>query len=122
MTRHVYALIVLVLATLACGQYITPTPEAIPPTSAATRQPTLSPTGTAVPSATAEADDTAVVRAAAVNVRNAPDGSEVVGQLVAGTDVLILEIDGDWAHIAEPDGWVFVGCLSISDGKGCLAK
>jgi hypothetical protein len=119
-------LVILVLVTLACGQYVgtptlpvTPEPQEVvpPPTSTPSPAPAR-----VTPSATAEAE-TATVRAALVNVRANPDG-EVIGQLQAGTDVRIIECGADWCEI-EADGmigFVFIGCLSLADGRGCVAK
>jgi uncharacterized protein YgiM (DUF1202 family) len=123
-TRKVLTtVLVLVLSSLACmEQVVTPTPTV----SAVAPTPSLvpaTPTRRAVPSATAEAQDvqTAVVRAALVNVRAEP-GGEVVGQLEAGTDVRVIECIDGWCQIVDPDGWVFQGCLSIADGQGCEAR
>jgi uncharacterized protein YgiM (DUF1202 family) len=113
-----FALIVLALSALACGQQIvTPTPQATstPPPSA-TPSPTLAPTR---PAATEAADvQTATVRAALVNVRASP-GGEVVGQVEAGQEVTVLETDGDWVRIEG--GWIWSGCL-VGSEKGCEAR
>jgi hypothetical protein len=128
MKRIFLAFLVLALGVLACGQYVTPTsiPNALG-TPDATHRPLPTPTPTvtqAQPTATEEAQ-TAIVRAALVNVRSSP-GGEVVRQIEAGTEVVILQIvkddQGDeWAMIAQ-DEYVFKGCLSIADGQGCEAK
>jgi uncharacterized protein YraI len=82
------------------------------------------PTATVTPFPAAEDGQTAVVRAALVNVRSSPDG-EVVGQVEAGQSVTVLGYsdDGEWAQIeaAEISGWIFAGCLQGSS-KGCTAK
>jgi hypothetical protein len=58
-----------------------------------------------------------------VNVRDVANGNPTGEYIYAGQSVTVLEIDGDWAHIAKPDGWVWRGCLSDNpDGLGCEAK
>jgi uncharacterized protein YraI len=119
------AFVVLALSVLACGQYVgTPTPAVTPEPQEAPPTVTPSPAPARVtPSATTEDVQTATVRAALVNVRATPDG-EVIGQLQAGTDVRIIECGADWCEI-EADGmtgFVFIGCLSLADGRGCVAK
>jgi hypothetical protein len=121
-TRKVLTtVLVLVLSSLACmEQVVTPTPTV----SAVAPTPSLvpaTPTRRAVPSATAEDVQTAVVRAALVNVRAMPDG-EVIGQIEAGQEVEIVECQDNWCLLVEPAGYVFQGCLSIADGQGCTAK
>jgi uncharacterized protein YgiM (DUF1202 family) len=118
------AMIVLALASLACMQQTaTVTPTAAP---SATPTPTATPvpTATVTPFPAAEDGQTAVVRAALVNVRQSPDG-EVIGQVEAGQSVTVLGYsdDGEWAQIeaAEISGWIFAGCLQGSS-KGCIAK
>ena len=121
-------ILALVAASLACGQYITPTAEATPsPTAPATLAPSATPTQPA-PSRTAEAGEVATVKAALVNVRAEPAG-EVVRQLEAGQAVTVLDIvtleNGEqWAQIETEGaaGYVFLGCLSIGEGKGCVAR
>jgi uncharacterized protein YgiM (DUF1202 family) len=120
MTRHVCALfIVLALAQLACIMSAMQVPTATPTPTA-----TPVPTATITPFPAAEDGQTAVVRAALVNVRQSPDG-EVVGQVEAGQSVTVLGYsdDGEWAQIeaAEISGWIFAGCLQGSS-KGCIAK
>ena len=122
----------LLLSTLACGQYITPTPDNSPTTAVTTPAPaTLAPSATPTqpaPSRTAEAGEVATVKAALVNVRAEPAG-EVVRQLEAGQAVTVLDIvtleNGEqWAQIETEGaaGYVFLGCLSIGEGKGCVAR
>jgi hypothetical protein len=118
MKRNLLALAVLALSALACVVQTTiPTPTSTPSLVPAT------PTRRAAPSATAEAEEvqTAVVRAALVNVRAMPDG-EVIGQIEAGQEVEIVECQDNWCLLIEPAGYVFQGCLSIADGQGCTAK
>jgi uncharacterized protein YgiM (DUF1202 family) len=120
-TRVLLVITVLAFAQLACLMSAMQVP---------TTTPTPSPTATPVPTATvtpfpaAEDGQTAVVRAALVNVRSSPDG-EVVGQVEAGQSVTVLGYsdDGEWAQIeaAEIGGWIFSGCLQGSE-KGCVAK
>ena len=121
--RIIFALCVLMLSVLACGQYVgtptpavTLTPTAPPLTPSPLPSPTAQPTGTATDEAR-----TAIVRAALVNVRAKPNG-EVVGQIEAGQEVTILETDGDWVRIADPAGWVYIGCLEGLSEKGCVTK
>lgn len=126
MTRHVtVAILFLALTALACGQQIgTPTPAPTPTRPAASATiPVPAATGTPSAVATVEEAERATVRAAMVNVRSEPNG-EVVGQLIAGTDVRVIGCDADWCEVEADDisGFVFVGCLSIADGKGCIAK
>jgi uncharacterized protein YgiM (DUF1202 family) len=120
-TRKIFTtLLFLVLSSLACTQaVVTPTPPA--PT---TLPPSPTPAATVTPQATGTAlvdVQTAIVRAALVNVRANP-GGEVVGQIEAGQEVEIVGTDGDWVQIADPAGWVWAGCLSGINEKGCTAK
>jgi len=122
MTRIRLALLVLTLAILACGQYITPTPT---PNAlgTATNAPTHTPAATRAltASATKEAQ-TAQVVAPVVNVRRS-SGGDVVGQIYAGQDVVILSCAENWCQIKEPLGFVWQGCLSENpDDLGCEAK
>jgi uncharacterized protein YgiM (DUF1202 family) len=117
-SRTILAVCVLILSSLACGQYVgtpTPAPTTLPPSP--------TPAATVTPQATGTAEDvqTAIVRAALVNVRTSP-GGEVVGQIEAGQEVEIVGTDGDWVQIADPEGWVWAGCLSGINEKGCTAK
>jgi uncharacterized protein YgiM (DUF1202 family) len=120
--RFEILLLSLILASLACQIQVpgavTPSPTPTPPPSAS---PSPVPTLTATPRATEAAADTAVVRAAVVNVRAMP-GGEVVGQIEAGQEVEIVACVDDWCQIVDPAGFVFQGCLSIADGQGCEAK
>jgi uncharacterized protein YgiM (DUF1202 family) len=118
-TRVLLSAVVMVLSSLACTQaVVVPTVTATPPPSAS---PSPVPTTTATPRETEAAADTAVVRAAVVNVRAMP-GGEVVGQIEAGQEVEIVACVDDWCQIVDPAGFVFQGCLSIADGQGCEAK
>lgn len=133
------AILALILASLSCGQYVTPTPTvpADTPTPRAAKLETHTPT----PSATAEATlsgvlipagmQTAQVVAAAVNVRAAPDSPEVVIQLFAGMSVPVLGCAENWCAIRYTDaegkeqtGFVYQGCLSEvnENDLGCTAK
>jgi hypothetical protein len=119
------AILTLILSSLACMEQVAPpsvsgmftavapTPSPLPAT----------PTRRAAPSATATSEDvqTAVVRAAFVNVRAMPDG-EVIGQIEAGQEVEIVECQDNWCLLVEPAGYVFQGCLSIAEGQGCVAR
>jgi uncharacterized protein YgiM (DUF1202 family) len=119
----ILAILAAILASLACTQVVSPpsvsgmfTAAAATPAPSAT--PTPEPTQTSVPAAVSQ---TAIVRAAFVNVRAEPNG-EVVGQIEAGTNVQIVECRDDWCQIVEPAGWVFQGCLSIAGDLRCEAK
>ena len=119
----ILAILAAILANMACVMSAMQVP-APTPTAPATTPTAPAPAPTASPSAVpteAEAD-TATVRAALVNVRAEPNG-EVVGQLIAGTDVRVIGCDADWCEVETDDltGFVFVGCLSISDRR-CEAK
>jgi uncharacterized protein YraI len=114
-------LVLAVIVLCGCNPYVaTLTPTLTAPVPTVTPSPAPA---RVTPSATAEDVQTATVRAALVNVRATPDG-EVIGQLQAGTDVRIIECGADWCEI-EADGmigFVFIGCLSLADGRGCVAK
>jgi hypothetical protein len=126
--RFRIALIVLVAASLACGQRVltpTPTPTAQPsPTASPTRTPV--PTAEATASETETGGDVAIVRQPTVNVRDAAGGDPTGDYVVAGQEVTVLETvtmeNGDeWVRIAEPAGWIFAGCLEGSE-RGCAAE
>ena len=118
-------ILVLVLASLACGQIVTtPIPTAV---IAITQTPTVAPTPIPSPTVTLSPDMAQIV-APTVNVRQTPDGT-VIGTLKAGDAVTVLGCGTDpeaddyrWCSIAEPSGYVWQGCLSINDGLGCEAK
>jgi uncharacterized protein YgiM (DUF1202 family) len=120
------AILTLILLSLACGQYVTPTPAV----SAAETTPTPSPlpataTRRAAPSATAEDVQSvtiAVVRQPVVNVRKAAGGDPTGEYVTAGQEVTVLEIEGDWVRIENPAGWLFIGCLRDLSEKGCIAE
>jgi hypothetical protein len=116
MTRFLLSMTMLAVMSLACAVPVgaPPTPSPLPAT--ATRR--------AVPSATAEAEvqTIAVVRQPVVQVHDGPSNESTVSDWVeAGQEVVILKIDGDWVQIAEPPGWVYVGCLEGLSEKGCVA-
>jgi SH3-like domain-containing protein len=120
------AILTLILLSLACGQYVTPTPavSAVEPTPSPLP---ATPTRRAVPSATAEADvqTIAVVRQPVVNVRKAAGGDPTGEYVYAGQEVAVLETatieGGEWVRIADPEGWIFAGCLEGSQ-RGCIAE
>jgi uncharacterized protein YgiM (DUF1202 family) len=116
----ILAILAVILANLACVMSAVQIPT-ITPTPPPSASPSPVPTATATPRATEAAADTAVVRAAVVNVRAMP-GGEVVGQIEAGQEVEIVACVDDWCQIVDPAGFVFIGCLSIADGQGCEAK
>ena len=121
-------ILALVSASLACGQYVTPTAEAVQivtPTAPATLTPSATPTQPA-PSRTAEAGEVAVVRQVSVNVRIEPDGDPTGEYVYAGDRVKVLATatdaeGGEWVRIAEPAGWIWAGCLEGSQ-RGCIAE
>jgi SH3-like domain-containing protein len=126
MNRFLVFISILILASLACGQKITMTPTVQPSyVSNATQVPTLSVTKTAVMETVMETPEplTAIVKAAAINVRAKPDG-EVIAILNAGNTVQIVVCRGNWCQIKEPvEGWVWRGCLrGLAKGLGCQAK
>jgi uncharacterized protein YgiM (DUF1202 family) len=115
-TKVLLSAVVILLSSIACsiqkGGPVATTPVTTPTTVPATASP-------APTIAATEADDqTAVVRAAVVNVRAKP-GGEVVGQVEAGQEVTVLETDGDWVRIEG--GWIWGGCL-VGSTRGCEAK
>jgi hypothetical protein len=124
--RPALAIGVLVLVSLACGQYVptvTPTAQVTPePQEVATQTATLPPTPSPVPTA-ADVADTVIVKQPIVRVRDAADGDPTGDYVTAGQEVNVLEYseDGDWARIAEPPGWVWAGCLEGVNDKGCEA-
>lgn len=138
MKRVFLTLLTLVLASLACGQYVTPTPEAAATVSYPAPQqvpPSPTPTVPATAAATEAGAEVATVRAATLNVRQEPcdrngeNCGDVIGQVQAGTDVRVIACGTDpdepgynWCEIEDPAGFVFIGCLSIAEGQGCSAK
>lgn len=121
MKKPILAILALILASVACGQYITPTPEAVAAVDTGTP---LSPTRTAtVPTATPQViptDQQAAIVQAVVNVRNAPDG-DVIGYLLPGENVTVYECTDEWCRVEQ--GWIWRGCLSDNPAKlGCSAK
>lgn len=91
------------------------------------RVPTVPPTFTPAPSPTAEATGTAseqvvIVRQPVVTVRETAGGTPTGDYILAGQEVAVLQIRGDWVQIDEPRGWVFIGCLEGLSKKRCEAK
>jgi hypothetical protein len=131
MNRNLVALLVLVLSTLACGQYVTTTPSPTLTTVSPSLVPAvLSPTQTPVPTETPQtvATNQAVIVKAVVNVRTSPcdkDGNNcgsVIGSLEAGDVVEVIECKDDWCSI-KPEGWVFQGCTNNNPNNlKCQAK
>lgn len=118
-------ILVLILASLACGQYVAPSaPVSVTPTITTTKT-LLSPTLTlTVPSSTPSGLETilATIVKPVVNVHTNPDGT-VIGNLEAGTRVVILSCKDNWCQIQDPPGWIWQGCLSENPEKlGCEAK
>jgi hypothetical protein len=119
--------LVLVLSSLACMEQVATPAPAVSPSPAPTASP--APSATIAPSVTprATAEDVqsatvAIVRQPTVNVRDAAGGDPTGEYVTAGQEVTVLEIDGDWVRIAEPEGWLFIGCLRDLSEKGCLAE
>lgn len=116
-----WALGFLVGVSLACGQYVTPTPT---PVSSNTPNALVAPTLTAtIPTSTAQpvpTEQSAAVVKAVVNVRNAPNG-DVISFLTIGESVTVLECTDEWCRVDQ--GWVWRGCLSDNPAAlGCSAK
>lgn len=118
----ILTLLTLILLT-ACSAYVTPVPTSTP--QPAPLNTVSVPTGTAKAVTATPELDTAIVRQPIVNVHVSPGGASTNEYIYAGQEVTILERgkgdDADWIRIAEPAGWVFVGCLEGSK-KGCVAK
>lgn len=125
--KPLVAVVILVLSSLACGQYVTAAPENTPTTPPATvvispietqttRIPTITPDNTAL------GENTTVVKLPTINVRESPNGDPTGKYLRAGDTVTVIACDGDWCQIKEPAGYVFIGCLDLDSGKGCTAK
>lgn len=117
------AMTILILVSLACVSpgwvpTVTPTPKAIP-----------SMTQTAVmETVMATPELTAIVKAAAINVRAKPNG-EVIAILNAGNTVQLLDkCLGDWCKVQFTNagevvvGFIFKGCLRLKSNLGCTAK
>ena len=128
------AFVALVLSSLACGTYITPTPTGEPTTAAEAlttpvTTPDNTPSPTLPPRPSPTAADTATIRAT-VYVRAAADaGSAEVGSLETGQMVEIVKCTGDWCEIEymfeneTVRGFVFRGCLSDNpDGLKCEVR
>ena len=118
------AILTTVLASLACGQQVVITPTVSPEITLTDNTPTR-PTSSPVPPATEPATQAATARviAGAVNVRHSPDGDPTGEYVYSGMPVTVLEYseDGDWVRIAEPAGWVYIGCLSVDTERKCEA-
>jgi multidrug efflux pump subunit AcrA (membrane-fusion protein) len=118
----ILAILALILASLACGQYVTATPTVSPPSPSSTAPvpaATAKPTEASVP---AQDVQTATIQAT-VYVRAEPDAnSPEIGSLTTGEVVEIVTCAGDWCQI-EPEGYVWRGCLSDNpDGLKCEAR
>jgi hypothetical protein len=122
MIRLPLAISVLALSVLACGTYITPTPAATPAPSHTLPAPAPLATHTAAPTATEEVT-VARILPAVVTVREAPSGMATGDYLTTGQEVVILRCFGEWCQIAEPEGWVYRGCIDAVAGKlGCESR
>ncbi len=121
--RLLVTLGILVLSSMACGQYVTPLPDNTPTTLPPTLTETVVQTPTTVSTTVTTPVWTATVSQVQVNVRDEPDGNTVIGYLVSGDEVVISRCVGDWCKIKEPVvGWIFKGCLSIGSDLGCSSK
>ncbi len=96
---------------------LVPTPSPVPPpTPTSVPAPTLAPTVT--PTATLTAAPVActprqIVTTARYNVRVAPaPEADVVAILGPGSPVCVLDQQGGWSHLQEPEGWIANGGLS----------
>ena len=127
MTRPILATILAILASLACGQLVTPTPTTAPPIvaiatrSMATALPSPSVTSSPVPVAP-PAPLTARVTADTVNVRSSPNG-KVIAMLRQGAVVTVLECKQSWCKVNTSSiiGYVWQGCLSYNpEHKKCM--
>lgn len=119
------AILAAILASLSCGTYVTPTPTVSPVTPTAPATPTLPPTATVtVSAAVASSTDTAAVIRSSVAVHTTPDSKELAGYVYGGQQVDVLSCSGDWCEIRTDvlTGFVFRGCLSGNEDKGCTAK
>lgn len=123
MSRLAIASIFLLAVTLACAMPVsTVTPaQTAAPVETNTKSPVVL-QSTGAPTATSESQ-MAIVKAAAINVRQKPDG-EVIAILNAGNTVRVVKCLGNWCQIEKPfDGWVWRGCLrELAKGLGCQAK
>jgi hypothetical protein len=119
------ALIVLALATLACGQQIvTPTPT-VTPTPPPSASPSPVPTATATPRATEAAADTAVIQATVWVRLSDNSDSDRIGSLTTGDRVVIVKCTGQWCEVkaGELSGYVWRGCTDNNpDNLLCEAK
>jgi hypothetical protein len=111
------------LSVLACA---VPVPTTVPVRTAVSTTVVTTPLPTVVKPPTTPAtpgSQTATVVKPVVRVHAAPDSDEITGYLSSGDEVTILECDGDWCQIKNPDGFVFRGCLSDNPKRlGCQAK
>lgn len=122
--RPLLAIGVLVLVSLACGQYV-PTVTPTTPAATATR-PSPAPTVTRTPEIAPEPSQghTAVILRPLVNVRETPGGAVIV-TLAEGDTVTVNICSDSWCEIVEPvEGWIFAGCLDMeaSEKLGCRAE
>jgi hypothetical protein len=119
--RPALAISVLVLVSLACGQYVptvTPTAQVTPEPQEVTPVSTLRPTLRPSPVPTSTPADTATIRATVYVRQSADAASAEVGSLETGQTVEVLACDGSWCEIEymfeneTVTGFVFRGCLS----------
>jgi hypothetical protein len=130
MRNTTLAVLVLTLASIACGQQVVVTTPTIQADN--TAQPITTPDNTPslLPTPTAEAEaetEQAEVRGVVVNVRQSPAGT-IVGQVYSGQPVDVLgcqeyEGKGRWCEIEAGDisGYVYEGCLNTESGLLCQA-
>jgi hypothetical protein len=123
--RFLLALWVLLLSSLACAVPVSTTVPSIPPTPTTVF---TTPERTVVKTPTTPEPQTAIVKAAAINVRQKPDG-EVIAILNAGNTVTLMDdCPENWCKIQTVikgetvTGFIFKGCLRIKSSLGCTAK
>lgn len=111
------------LATLACGEYVTPIPMQVAntPTPTKTRLPTLSPTIANTPEKLPTLSNTLCVSVKSVYLRPAPNADFYpIDPLLEGTEVVLLGArDGKWIFVQVSDqiGWVNSEYLSNCEDK-----
>ena len=123
MKRALFAVLVVVGVTLACGTYVTPTPTALPASGVTVVTPTPTRTARPTPTPTAAADEHVTIQAT-VNVRAEPDGI-VIGSLASGEVVDLERCRDNWCkiRIERVFGYVWQGCTSNNPRNlGCEAR
>jgi hypothetical protein len=120
MRKPILAILALILASVACGQYITPTPAVSPVFDTGTPPPpTREATVTAVASASIELETVTVTASQALHVRASRFGV-VIGYLYNGDTVTLTnKCSHGWAEIEWQGarGWVNSDFLSDNTCK-----